>query len=94
MTVDDNNDNLPKTSCEVYHGAVHPKNFVLSQNGNYGEGNNISRGFVLFMEASSDDSDVVDASFSQRDQSNAHRLQSILLWWLVLASLILLTALQ
>ena len=31
MTVDDNNDNLPKTSCEVYLGAVSPKNLVLSQ---------------------------------------------------------------
>lgn len=93
MIVDDNDDNLPKTSCEVYLGVVHPKNLILSQNGNYGEGNNISRGFVLFKKAPSDDSDVVDASFSQRDQSNADRLQSIF-WWLVLASLMLMMALQ
>lgn len=62
MTADDNNGNLPKISCELYLGAVHPKNLVLSQNGNYGEGNNISRGFVLFMEASSDDSCLISAT--------------------------------
>eukprot|EP00956_Cyclotella_meneghiniana_P015737 scaffold24401_cov42-Cyclotella_meneghiniana.AAC.13 len=85
MIVDDNDASLPKTSCEVYLGAVHPKNLVLSQNGNYGEGNNISRGFVLFKKASGDN-DAVGTSSSQRDESNADRLHSIL--WL-LASLML-----
>eukprot|EP00956_Cyclotella_meneghiniana_P042780 scaffold249315_cov39-Cyclotella_meneghiniana.AAC.8 len=85
MIVDDNDGSSPKTSCEVYLGAVHPKNLVLSQNGNYGEGNNISRGFVLFKKASGDN-DAVGTSYSRSDESSADRLQSIL--WL-LASLML-----
>jgi len=54
MVVDDNEDHLSKTSFEVYLGSVHPNNLILSQNGDYGEGNSISRSFVLFRTTAGD----------------------------------------
>ena len=52
MVVDDNDDSLPKTSFEVYLGAIRPKNLIMRQTGDYGEGNNdASRSFVLFKSA-------------------------------------------
>jgi hypothetical protein len=54
MVVDDNEDHLPKSSFEVYLGPIHPNNLILSQNGSYVDGNNISRSFVLFKKATSD----------------------------------------
>jgi hypothetical protein len=51
MVVDDNEDDVSKTSFEVYLGAVQPNNLILSQTGDYGEGNSISRSFSLFKKA-------------------------------------------
>jgi hypothetical protein len=60
MVVDDNGSNLPKTSFEVYLGDVHPKNLILSQTGDYGDGNNISRSFVLFKKAAGDSAPSIE----------------------------------
>ncbi|KAL7477895.1 hypothetical protein ACHAW6_003676 [Cyclotella cf. meneghiniana] len=56
MVVDDNEYHLPKSSFEVYLGPVNPKNLIVSQTGNYGDGNNISRSFVLVKKAAGDTS--------------------------------------
>lgn len=51
MVVDDNEGQTSKANFEVYLGEVHPNNLILGQSGNYGDGNNISRSFVLFKKA-------------------------------------------
>jgi hypothetical protein len=63
MVVDDNEYYLPKSSFEVYLGPVHPKNLIVSQTGNYGEGNSISRSFVLVKKAVGDTSPSLETEF-------------------------------
>ncbi|KAL3798297.1 hypothetical protein HJC23_000211 [Cyclotella cryptica] len=70
MVVDDNEDHLPKSSFEVYLGPIHPNNLILSQSGSYGDGNNISRSFVLFKKAADDTSPSLEANTSQLDAAN------------------------
>lgn len=75
MVVDDNDDAIPKASFEVYLGAVHPKNLIISQTSDYGEGNNISRSFVLFKKAGDSISlQNENASMNPNDVTNGARL--------------------
>jgi hypothetical protein len=73
IVVDDNDDDTPKTSFEVYLGAVHPKNLVLSQTGDYGDGNNISRSFALFKKAADSSLENEITSNSRGDAANGAR---------------------
>jgi len=52
MVYDDNEGQASRASFEVYLGDAVPDNLLLSQSGNYGEKNNVSRSFVLFKKES------------------------------------------